>query len=61
MPDQQLWSWRATARRPPTQRRQEGHPKAESAGDTDRAYGSVLTFRDPDGLQLEMFHREDHP
>jgi glyoxylase I family protein len=27
----------------------------------DRAYGSVLCFRDPDGIQLEMFHRENHP
>lgn len=27
----------------------------------DREYGSVLTFRDPDGIQLEMFYREDHP
>jgi glyoxylase I family protein len=27
----------------------------------DRAYGSVLTFRDPDGIQLEMFFREGHP
>lgn len=27
----------------------------------DREYGSVLTFRDPDGIQLEMFYRENHP
>jgi glyoxylase I family protein len=27
----------------------------------DREYGAVLTFRDPDGIQLEMFHRPDHP
>jgi glyoxylase I family protein len=27
----------------------------------DRDYGSVLTFRDPDGIQLEMFYREQHP
>ncbi len=27
----------------------------------DREYGSVLTFRDPDGIQLEMFFRQDHP
>lgn len=24
-------------------------------------YGSVLTFRDPDGRQFEMFWRENHP
>jgi glyoxylase I family protein len=24
-------------------------------------YGAVLTFRDPDGRQFEMFHREGHP
>lgn len=24
-------------------------------------YGSVLTFRDPDGIQFEMFYREGHP
>jgi glyoxylase I family protein len=24
-------------------------------------YGSVLTFRDPDGIQFELFHRPDHP
>lgn len=27
----------------------------------DREYGSVLTFRDPDERQLELFYREDHP
>ncbi|HWI03344.1 MAG TPA: VOC family protein [Acidimicrobiales bacterium] len=27
----------------------------------DRAYGSVLCFKDCDGFQLEMFHRENHP
>lgn len=27
----------------------------------DRDYGSVLTFRDPDRRQFEMFYREDHP
>jgi glyoxylase I family protein len=27
----------------------------------DRAYGSVLTFKDPDGIQLELFFRPDHP
>lgn len=27
----------------------------------DRDYGSVLTFKDPDGIQCEMFHREGHP
>jgi glyoxylase I family protein len=27
----------------------------------DRDYGSVLCFRDPDGVQLEMFYREGHP
>ena len=24
-------------------------------------YGSVLTFKDPDGIQFEMFYRKDHP
>ena len=24
-------------------------------------YGSVLTFRDPDGIQFEMFFRQGHP
>ena len=27
----------------------------------DREYGSVLTFKDPDGIQFEMFFREGHP
>ena len=27
----------------------------------DRNYGSVLCFKDPDGIQLEMFYRENHP
>ena len=27
----------------------------------DRAYGSVLCFRDPDRFQLELFYRENHP
>lgn len=27
----------------------------------DRPYGSVLCFRDPDGIQLELFFRPDHP
>jgi glyoxylase I family protein len=27
----------------------------------DREYGSVLTFRDPDKRQFEMFYREGHP
>ena len=27
----------------------------------DRDYGSVLCFRDPDGFQLELFYRENHP
>jgi glyoxylase I family protein len=27
----------------------------------DREYGSVLTFKDPDGIQAEMFFREGHP
>jgi glyoxylase I family protein len=26
-----------------------------------RDYGSVLTFKDPDGIQFEMFYREGHP
>ncbi len=24
-------------------------------------YGSVLTFKDPDGIQFEMFYRQNHP
>jgi len=27
----------------------------------DREYGSVLTFKDPDRIQFEMFYMEDHP
>jgi glyoxylase I family protein len=27
----------------------------------EREYGAVLTFRDPDGRQFEMFYREGHP
>lgn len=27
----------------------------------DRDYGSVLTFKDPDRIQFEMFHMEGHP
>jgi len=27
----------------------------------DREYGSVLTFKDPDGIQFELFYRENHP
>ena len=27
----------------------------------DRKYGSVLTFKDPDSFQLELFYREGHP
>jgi glyoxylase I family protein len=27
----------------------------------DKEYGSVLCFRDPDDVQLEMFYRENHP
>jgi glyoxylase I family protein len=27
----------------------------------DRDYGSVLTFKDPNGIQFEMFYRENHP
>lgn len=27
----------------------------------DREYGSVLTFKDPDRIQFEMFYREGHP
>ena len=27
----------------------------------DRAYGSVLCFKDPDRFQLELFHRANHP
>lgn len=27
----------------------------------DREYGSVLTFKDPDRIQFEMFYMEGHP
>jgi glyoxylase I family protein len=27
----------------------------------EKDYGAVLCFRDPDDIQLEMFHRENHP
>ncbi len=27
----------------------------------DREYGSVLTFKDPDRIQFEMFYRPGHP
>ncbi len=27
----------------------------------DREYGSVLSFKDPDRFQLELFYRENHP
>lgn len=27
----------------------------------DRSYGAVLTFKDPDGIQFEMFYKADHP
>ncbi|HEX2051296.1 MAG TPA: VOC family protein [Actinomycetota bacterium] len=27
----------------------------------DREYGSVLCFKDPDRIQLELFYRDDHP
>ncbi|WP_278184289.1 hypothetical protein [Mycobacterium kubicae] len=27
----------------------------------ERDYGAVLTFKDPDGIQFEMFYRADHP
>lgn len=27
----------------------------------DRHYGAVLCLRDPDGIQLELFWRQDHP
>lgn len=26
-----------------------------------REYGSVLTFKDPDGIQFEIFYRPNHP
>jgi glyoxylase I family protein len=27
----------------------------------EREYGSVLTFKDPDGIQFELFYRDGHP
>ena len=27
----------------------------------DRDYGAVLSFKDPDGIQFEMFYKADHP
>jgi glyoxylase I family protein len=27
----------------------------------EREYGSVLTFKDPDRIQFEMFYADDHP
>jgi glyoxylase I family protein len=27
----------------------------------EREYGAVLTFKDPDGIQSEMFFKADHP
>ena len=33
----------------------------EHSAIVDAGYGSVLCFRDPDRIQLEMFYREDHP
>src|SRR5262249_24653322 len=27
----------------------------------ERDYGAVLTFKDPDGIQFEMFYKVDHP
>ncbi|GFG64902.1 hypothetical protein MKUB_23920 [Mycobacterium kubicae] len=27
----------------------------------ERDYGAVLTFKDPDGIQFEIFYRADHP
>lgn len=27
----------------------------------DREYGAVLTFKDPDGIQFDMFYKADHP
>jgi glyoxylase I family protein len=27
----------------------------------DREYGAVLTFKDPDGIQFEMFYKANHP
>jgi glyoxylase I family protein len=27
----------------------------------ERGYGAVLKFKDPDGIQFEMFFKADHP
>jgi catechol 2,3-dioxygenase-like lactoylglutathione lyase family enzyme len=27
----------------------------------ERDYGAVLTFKDPDGIQFEIFYKSDHP
>ena len=27
----------------------------------EREYGAVLTFKDPDGIQFEMFFKANHP
>lgn len=27
----------------------------------EHEYGAVLTFKDPDGIQFEMFFKADHP
>jgi glyoxylase I family protein len=27
----------------------------------EREYGAVLPFKDPDGIQFEMFFKADHP
>jgi glyoxylase I family protein len=31
------------------------------SGIAEREYGAVLTFKDPDGIQFEMFFKTDHP
>ena len=31
------------------------------SGIVARDYGAVLTFKDPDGIQFEMFFKADHP
>lgn len=33
----------------------------EHSAVVDAPYGSVLCFKDPDGIQLELFYRENHP
>ena len=37
------------------------HHEVEHSQITDREYGSVLPFKDPDGIQIEAFYRENHP